>query len=232
MPVMRVHSVISVPAHFPWNFDDATQHAYRRALELRYRLVPYHYSLAHLLYKTSTPWIRLVYRRRSLGVVHRRPSSVRCPSTFVVHRPSSVRVHRRSLGVVRPSSSVVRRCPSSIVHRVPSMDVCRPSTSVVGGRWVSSCFVRRRPLSFIVHGRRPLSSVVGCQQSSFASSVVPVAVGRVRPSSIIPRVVLHCWSSVVRRRPSVVVRRCGSSVVGCWSGSLLSRLLAAGRSKL
>jgi len=58
MPVMRVHSVISVPAHFPWNFDDATQHAYRRALELRYRLVPYHYSLAHLLYKTSTPWIR------------------------------------------------------------------------------------------------------------------------------------------------------------------------------
>eukprot|EP00429_Kryptoperidinium_foliaceum_P020597 CAMPEP_0176048522 /NCGR_PEP_ID=MMETSP0120_2-20121206/24104_1 /TAXON_ID=160619 /ORGANISM="Kryptoperidinium foliaceum, Strain CCMP 1326" /LENGTH=755 /DNA_ID=CAMNT_0017381941 /DNA_START=84 /DNA_END=2351 /DNA_ORIENTATION=+ len=58
MPIMRVHSVIDATPHFPWLFGDDAARAMRRAIELRYRLVPYHYSLAHRLYRTGKHWIR------------------------------------------------------------------------------------------------------------------------------------------------------------------------------
>jgi len=58
MPVMRVHSVISATPHFPWNFGLEAAAVMRDALDLRYRLVPYHYSLAHRLYETYSNWIR------------------------------------------------------------------------------------------------------------------------------------------------------------------------------
>jgi len=57
MPVMRVHSVIWALPHFPWNFGEAAASAIRKTLQLRYRLVPYHYSLAHRLYATHENWI-------------------------------------------------------------------------------------------------------------------------------------------------------------------------------
>jgi len=58
MPVMRVDSSVDATPRFPWNYDNATQAAYRMALELRYRLVPYHYSLAFRLNNFSETWIR------------------------------------------------------------------------------------------------------------------------------------------------------------------------------
>eukprot|EP00930_Biecheleria_cincta_P046660 TRINITY_DN32206_c0_g1_i1.p1 TRINITY_DN32206_c0_g1~~TRINITY_DN32206_c0_g1_i1.p1 ORF type:complete len:780 (+),score=107.53 TRINITY_DN32206_c0_g1_i1:29-2341(+) len=58
MPVMRVHSIIDAVPHWPWNFGVAASDAMRKALNLRYRLLPYHYSLAHAMHAQSSLWIR------------------------------------------------------------------------------------------------------------------------------------------------------------------------------
>ncbi|MGD0744912.1 MAG: TIM-barrel domain-containing protein [Verrucomicrobiota bacterium] len=54
-PVMRAHSRISVQAHFPWLFGPAAEDAIRKALDLRYRLIPYYYSLAYETHNTGVP---------------------------------------------------------------------------------------------------------------------------------------------------------------------------------
>lgn len=46
-PVMRTHSEVNVKPHFPWLFGEEAEAAMKKALELRYRLVPMLYSLAH-----------------------------------------------------------------------------------------------------------------------------------------------------------------------------------------
>jgi len=46
-PMMRSHSEYSSTPHFPWLFGPDAEAAIRKALDLRYRLVPYYYSLAH-----------------------------------------------------------------------------------------------------------------------------------------------------------------------------------------
>jgi len=58
MPIMRVHSIIDATPHFPWLFGDEAEAAMRATLNLRYRLIPYHYSLAHALSATSSLWMR------------------------------------------------------------------------------------------------------------------------------------------------------------------------------
>jgi alpha-glucosidase len=65
LPTMRVHSMISVTPHWPWLWGEPHVDAMRQALELRYRLLPYHYSLAHKMYESmrdpsSSPsfWMR------------------------------------------------------------------------------------------------------------------------------------------------------------------------------
>ncbi|CAK9084348.1 unnamed protein product, partial [Durusdinium trenchii] len=58
MPVMRVHSEINVDPHWPWLWGPVAADAYRKILNLRYRLLPYHYSLAHAQYDTGEMWIR------------------------------------------------------------------------------------------------------------------------------------------------------------------------------
>eukprot|EP00439_Symbiodinium_sp_Y106_P071921 s2852_g13.t1 len=58
MPIMRVHSAIWVKPHWPWLFGDRAAEVMREALHLRYRLIPYHYSLAHRLYSLGILWIR------------------------------------------------------------------------------------------------------------------------------------------------------------------------------
>eukprot|EP00931_Biecheleriopsis_adriatica_P084706 TRINITY_DN5867_c0_g1_i1.p1 TRINITY_DN5867_c0_g1~~TRINITY_DN5867_c0_g1_i1.p1 ORF type:complete len:756 (+),score=126.51 TRINITY_DN5867_c0_g1_i1:71-2338(+) len=58
MPTMRVHSVNSVTPHWPWLFGKAAGSAMREALNLRYRLLPYHYSLAHAMHSKREMWIR------------------------------------------------------------------------------------------------------------------------------------------------------------------------------
>merc|ERR1719265_771113 len=58
MPIMRVHSTRGSPSHFPWLYGTEAEHAMRRALELRYRLIPYHYSLAHAMFLNRRLWMR------------------------------------------------------------------------------------------------------------------------------------------------------------------------------
>mmetsp|Transcript_41209 Transcript_41209/g.116598 ORF Transcript_41209/g.116598 Transcript_41209/m.116598 type:complete len:835 (+) Transcript_41209:94-2598(+) len=59
MPLMRVHSIEHETPHWPWNFGAEAEEAMRAALHLRYRLLPYHYSLAQQAYHTGYKgWIR------------------------------------------------------------------------------------------------------------------------------------------------------------------------------
>jgi alpha-glucosidase len=57
-PVMRSHSANSVTPRFPWLYGEQAEAAIRKALELRYRLVPYYYSLAHEAAEKGTPLMR------------------------------------------------------------------------------------------------------------------------------------------------------------------------------
>lgn len=57
-PLMRTHSVRAAIPHFPWNRGEETEKRIRESLNLRYRLIPYYYSLAHHAYETSMPLMR------------------------------------------------------------------------------------------------------------------------------------------------------------------------------
>jgi alpha-glucosidase len=57
-PIMRSHSHIAATPHFPWLYGTNALHAIRAALELRYRLIPFYYSLAHETFETGVPWMR------------------------------------------------------------------------------------------------------------------------------------------------------------------------------
>mmetsp|Transcript_14152 Transcript_14152/g.35788 ORF Transcript_14152/g.35788 Transcript_14152/m.35788 type:complete len:798 (+) Transcript_14152:69-2462(+) len=57
IPTMRVHSTKDATPHFPWLWGDAAGNL-QAALNLRYQLLPYHYSLAHRMYKTNRLWMR------------------------------------------------------------------------------------------------------------------------------------------------------------------------------
>jgi len=58
MPVMRVHSHIARTPRFPFLFGEEAGAVMKAALNLRYRLVPYHYSLAHAMFAGSDMWIK------------------------------------------------------------------------------------------------------------------------------------------------------------------------------
>jgi len=57
LPVMRVHSTKTATPHFPWLWK-GFENIMRDALNLRYQLVPYHYSLAHKMFETNRLWMR------------------------------------------------------------------------------------------------------------------------------------------------------------------------------
>ena len=57
-PVMRSHNNVEVRPHFPWLFGPQAEAAIRKALELRYRLVPLLYSLGHQAFATGEPLMR------------------------------------------------------------------------------------------------------------------------------------------------------------------------------
>jgi alpha-glucosidase len=57
-PVMRAHSTVMSTPHFPWLFGTNALNAIRDALDLRYRLIPFYYSLAHETYATGLPLMR------------------------------------------------------------------------------------------------------------------------------------------------------------------------------
>jgi alpha-glucosidase len=57
-PVMRSHSRITVTPRFPWLYGPEALDAIRKALDFRYRLLPYYYSLAHETAQTCVPLMR------------------------------------------------------------------------------------------------------------------------------------------------------------------------------
>ena len=62
LPLMRVHSRVQNPPHWPWLYGPAAEEAMRTALQLRYRLLPFVYSLAHHAHTHGVPVVRpLVY---------------------------------------------------------------------------------------------------------------------------------------------------------------------------
>lgn len=57
LPIMRVHSTKTATPHFPWLWPGFSGYM-REALNLRYQLLPYHYSLAHRMFETNRLWMR------------------------------------------------------------------------------------------------------------------------------------------------------------------------------
>jgi alpha-glucosidase len=57
-PIMRSHSDISRTPRFPWLYGPEALDAIRKAIELRYRLIPFYYSLAHETFQTGIPLMR------------------------------------------------------------------------------------------------------------------------------------------------------------------------------
>ena len=57
-PIMRAHSNLHARPHFPWLFGNEAESAIRKALDLRYRLIPYFYSLAYRTHDTGEPMMR------------------------------------------------------------------------------------------------------------------------------------------------------------------------------
>jgi alpha-glucosidase len=57
-PVMRSHSSLHSKPRFPWLYGDEAEAAIRKTLELRYRLIPILYSLAHETHETGEPIMR------------------------------------------------------------------------------------------------------------------------------------------------------------------------------
>lgn len=58
LPIMRSHSNIGTTARFPFLWGDDGEAAMRKALNLRYQLLPYIYSLGHEAYRTGAPIMR------------------------------------------------------------------------------------------------------------------------------------------------------------------------------
>jgi alpha-glucosidase len=57
-PVMRCHSTADATPHFPWLFGQPAEDALRKALDLRYRLIPYYDSLSHENNRTARALMR------------------------------------------------------------------------------------------------------------------------------------------------------------------------------
>jgi alpha-glucosidase len=57
-PVDRTHSSIDSTPHFPWLFGTDAENAIRKALDLRYQLIPYYYSLAFDTWWNGAPIMR------------------------------------------------------------------------------------------------------------------------------------------------------------------------------
>jgi len=57
-PIMRSHSNIGTTARFPFLWGTDGEAAMRKALDLRYQLLPYIYSLGHEAYNTGAPIMR------------------------------------------------------------------------------------------------------------------------------------------------------------------------------
>ena len=59
-PVMRAHGVDN-QATEPWGYGSVAEDIARDYISLRYRLLPYIYTLAHENYETGTPMVRPLF---------------------------------------------------------------------------------------------------------------------------------------------------------------------------
>jgi alpha-glucosidase len=57
-PTMRVHSTLNAKPHFPFLWPEPYASRMRSALNQRYRLIAFHYSLAHAMHTTGRLWMR------------------------------------------------------------------------------------------------------------------------------------------------------------------------------
>jgi alpha-glucosidase len=57
-PILRSHSHLDSTPRFPWLFGHAVENGIRKTLNLRYRLIPYYYSLAFGNTMTAAPLMR------------------------------------------------------------------------------------------------------------------------------------------------------------------------------
>ena len=60
IPIMRAHGTHNSP-RWPWAFGDEQLAAMRKAIDLRYRLIPYLYTLAEENYRTGLPLMRPLF---------------------------------------------------------------------------------------------------------------------------------------------------------------------------
>jgi len=60
-PFFRLHSATGLPEREPWRFDQATRERVRTVIRLRYRLLPYWYTLAWLAASEGAPLLRPVW---------------------------------------------------------------------------------------------------------------------------------------------------------------------------
>ena len=60
IPIMRAHGTHDSP-RWPWAFGDAGLQAMTKAIDLRYRLIPYLYTLAETTYRTGVPPMRPLF---------------------------------------------------------------------------------------------------------------------------------------------------------------------------
>ena len=61
MPFCRNHNAANNPFQEPWAFGEPFESAYRKAIEARYRLMPYLYTLFHEAASNGTPIMRPLY---------------------------------------------------------------------------------------------------------------------------------------------------------------------------
>ncbi len=61
LPFCRTHSVVGAPPREPWRFPEPTRSTVSSWVRLRYRLLPYLYSLAHESSRTGAPAVRPVW---------------------------------------------------------------------------------------------------------------------------------------------------------------------------
>mmetsp|Transcript_4104 Transcript_4104/g.8743 ORF Transcript_4104/g.8743 Transcript_4104/m.8743 type:complete len:1294 (+) Transcript_4104:27-3908(+) len=80
MSIMRIHSVDDEKPHFPWLWGDKAEVSMRKSIDLRYKLLPLLYSLAHLQYSELEPVFR------PLGYYHADARSERVVDQWYVGR--------------------------------------------------------------------------------------------------------------------------------------------------